>query len=143
MDTGPERSRQNSGASIGKQAAAIAPHLRVPEPKDRPAASLFHLLQSSGLASDVSLLHKLGLMGMSDLQSPERGCVGEIERQYRPYLEPDMRVDQASRSAVIRIACPRSAWVPLSRLPKRPSGQDGAEARLLSMYKRFADSWPV
>jgi len=127
-----------------EQAAAIAPHLRVPEPKDRPAASFFIFFSPFGLASDVSLLHKLPY-GNVDLQFARKGDrVGEIERQYRPYLEPDMRVDQASRSAVIRIAVPKidmGAPFPTSEAAVRAGIE--AAARLLSMYKRFADSLAV
>jgi hypothetical protein len=122
-----------------ERVSLIAPELRMAEPKDRPATSWFIYFRPFGLQPEVSLLHKLPY-GNVDLQFARKGDrVSEIEQQYRPYCEPDMRVDRASRSAVVRISVPRiDMSAPFSTSRAAVDVGIKAAARLLAMYKRSA-----
>lgn len=120
-----------------ERSSTIAPQLRMADPRDRPATSWFIYFRPFGLAPGVSLLHKLPY-GNVDLQFARMGDgVADIERQYRPYLEPDMRVDRASRSAVVRIAVPKiDMTTPFSTSKAAVEAGIEAAARLLALYRR-------
>jgi hypothetical protein len=120
-----------------ERASTIAPDLRTPEPKDRPATSSFIFFRPFGLAPGVSLLHKLPY-GNVDLQFAQMGDrLEEITQRYGRYLESDMRVDRATRSGVIRITVPRiDMCAPF--LTSKAAVEAGIQAatRLLALSKR-------
>lgn len=84
----------------------LAPELRTPEPKDRPAASSFIYFKPVSLTKEVSLIHKV-CDGSVDLQFNGMGNrIRELESRFGNQLENDMRIEPAAKSAVIRIRVP-------------------------------------
>ncbi|MGH9892471.1 MAG: hypothetical protein ACREA0_10895, partial [bacterium] len=87
-------------------AKRLAPDLRMPRPADKPARSGFIRFRPAGLPAGVELLHKVRY-GNVDLQFARMGDrVSELENRYAGRLDSDMRVDQAAKSAVVRITVP-------------------------------------
>ena len=120
-----------------ERASTIAPDLRMPEPKDRPATSSFIFFRPFGLAPGVSLLHKLPY-GNVDLQFARMGDrLVEITQRYGGHLDSDMRVDQATRSGVVRITVPRiDMGAPFVTSKAAVEAGIRAATRLLALYKR-------
>ncbi|MFA7158996.1 MAG: PD-(D/E)XK nuclease family protein [Kiritimatiellia bacterium] len=90
-----------------QMAEQFAPQLAMPVPKKKiPADSHFIRFRPAGLPASVSLWHKVGY-GNVDLQFSGMGDkLAEMERRYRAFLIPPMRIEQAAKSAVIRIRVP-------------------------------------
>jgi len=80
-----------------------APLLRMPKPSTKPATSHFITFEPLSLPDDVSLIHKVGNARV-DLQFSGMGNnLTVIETRFGRHLSPAMRVEQAQKSAVIRI----------------------------------------
>ncbi len=81
----------------------IAPTLRMPRPEPKPARSSFIRFRPLTLGADVELLHKVR-HGRVDLQiGGMGGNLMLIEEKFGKHMTGDMRVEKASKSAVIRI----------------------------------------
>jgi hypothetical protein len=88
-------------------ATRMAPELQMPEPDAKPATSGFIAFRPAGLPDGYELLHKLPY-GHVDLQI--RGGAAQmssIRATYEPSLGLGMRIERASKSAVIRIPVPK------------------------------------
>ena len=85
-------------------AEQIAPQLAMPVPKKEiPATSSFIKFRPAALPANVKLFHKIE-HGYVDLQFSGRGKnLPEMERLYRTHLLPNMRIEKAAQSAVIRV----------------------------------------
>jgi hypothetical protein len=82
---------------------SLAPQLRMPRPTSKPAGSSFVRFDPEGLPAHVGLFHKIR-HGNVDLQFAAMGDrVLDLENRYGDRLGPDMRVEQAAKSAVIRV----------------------------------------
>jgi hypothetical protein len=115
----------------------LAPELRMPKPKDRPAASSFIYFKPVSLAKNVSLVHKV-CDGNVDLQFNGMGRrIEELEQRFRNLLESDMQVEPAAKSAVIRIRVPEiDMTADFSTVRADVRKALSAAVRLLSWYKR-------
>jgi hypothetical protein len=85
-------------------AEEMAPQLAMPVPKKEiPAGSSFITFSPAILPNPVSIVHKVAY-GNVDLQFASMGDkLPELETLYRAALAPNMRIENASKSAVIRI----------------------------------------
>ena len=90
--------------AYGRLAEQIAPQLVMPIPKaEIPADSHFIRFRPAIFPPTVSLWHKVGY-GHVDLQFAGMGDkLTDMEQLYRQFLLPIMRIERASKSAVIRI----------------------------------------
>ena len=85
-------------------AKSLAPDLQMPRPANKPTRSGFILFKPVGLPAGVKLLHKVRY-GNVDLQSARMGeRLADLENRYGHLLAPDMRIEQAGKSAVVRIS---------------------------------------
>jgi hypothetical protein len=117
-------------------ASSIVPNLRMPRPGPKPRKSAFVRFRPLGLPKGVELLHKLRF-GYVDLQFSRMSArVLELEGRYGDELQPRMRIESASKSAVVRmdvpvidIAAPFSTSEPAVR-----AGLESA-AKLWSWYR--------
>ena len=117
-------------------ATRIAPELRMPEPDAKPATSGFIAFRPSGLPDGYELLHKLPY-GHVDLQI--RGGaeqIGSIRDRYEPHLDSGMRIERASKSAVIRITVPKIQFrTSFSNVEAEVKEGVAAARRLLNWYR--------
>jgi len=115
----------------------LAPELRMPEPKDKPAASSFIYFKPISLTKNVSLIHKV-CDGNVDLQFNGMGKrIGDIEQRFRNLLEDDMHIEPAAKSAVIRIRVPKINMAEdFSALKGDVRKALSATIRLLNWHKR-------
>jgi len=115
----------------------LAPELRTPAPRDRPATSSFIYFKPISLPKEVSLKHRV-CDGSVDLQFNGMGSkIRELEKRFGGLLENDMQIEPASKSAVIRISVPKidmTAEFSTARGDVRKAL--GAAIRLLNWYKR-------
>lgn len=88
-------------------ATRIAPELQMPEPDTKPATSGFIAFRPAGLPDGYELLHKLPY-GHVDLQIRGGAArISSIRSAYESFLGSGMRIERASKSAVIRISVPK------------------------------------
>jgi hypothetical protein len=115
----------------------LAPELRTPEPKDRPAASSFIYFKPVSLTKKVRLKHKV-CDGSVDLQFNGMGDrIGGLEQRFGNLLESDTRIERAAKSAVIRIRVPAiDMAADFSTVREDVRKAVGAAVRLLNWYKR-------
>jgi hypothetical protein len=121
-----------------EQAERIAPELNMPYPDDeKPAGSTFIPFRPKGLPKNVSMYHKLAY-GTVDLQFAGMGDdIATLRTKYRNALEPGMIIQQAGKSAVIRLRVPPlDVALPLrDSLPAVEQGLNAA-ARLLTWFRQ-------
>jgi len=115
----------------------LAPELRTPEPRDRPATSSFIYFKPVSLTRKVWLKHKVS-DGCVDLQFNGMGDrIGELEQRFGNLLDSDMQIEPAAKSAVIRIRVPAIDMAAgFSSVREDVRKALGAAVRLLSWYKR-------
>ena len=118
-------------------ANSLAPQLRVPKPKARPATSSFIYFKPISLAGNVSLIHKV-CYGNVDLQFYGMGKrTGELEQRFGNLLESDMQIEPAAKSAVVRIRVPEIDMMSdFSNSKAAVRTAMLAAVKLLSWYKR-------
>ena len=86
-------------------ASAQAPELQLPEPGEKPARAGW--VRFPKLAKSVTLIHK-ARKGHVDLQLKRRGSeVKELREKYGETLEGGMVIEQAGKSAVVRVSVPK------------------------------------
>lgn len=114
----------------------LAPELEMPEPGEKPAGSSFIYFRPAGLSKDVAVVHKVAY-GNVDLQFAGLGDkIAALKAKYRDVLQPEMTIDRANKSAVVRIKVPGvDLGRPLSE--NRAAVEQGltAATRLLRWYR--------
>jgi len=87
-------------------ALALAPDLNPPPTKDRPAGSTFIYFKPKAFPKHVRVVHKL-TYGNVDLQFDGLGEeTAALRTRYADSMEPDMNIEQANKSAVVRVKVP-------------------------------------
>jgi hypothetical protein len=88
-------------------AMSIAPELGMPRPGVKPATSSFIRFRPLSLPPRIELIHKVPY-GNVDLQFAGMALRAEhFSQEFSRELENGMRIEQASKSLVVRIAVPR------------------------------------
>jgi hypothetical protein len=83
-----------------------APELEMQEPTPKPAGAGFVYFSCSSLPSEVRLVHKM-VYGRMDLQFKGMGQkLKDLHAQYGAALDPDMSIQRAAKSGVIRLKVP-------------------------------------
>ncbi|MCJ7588349.1 MAG: hypothetical protein MUQ00_10680 [Candidatus Aminicenantes bacterium] len=115
----------------------LAPELKMPKPRDRPATSFFIYFKPVSLTKNVSLVHKV-CYGNVDLQFSGMGNrIGELEQRFGNLLDNDMQIEPASKSAVIRIRVPEiDMMADFSNSKEAVRKALRTAVRLLDWYKR-------
>jgi len=123
-------------------ARELAPELELPKPQAKPSAANFVWFRPGTLPADVTIVHKLG-HGRVDLQFAGMGDrLGELRSVVGPRLEPDMSVDQATKSGVIRLSVPElDTSVPFDTQRGQVEAGIRAAARLLSWHQTNASGF--
>lgn len=89
-----------------KVASERAPQLQMRKPSGKPARSGFIIFAPQGLAPRCNLVHKVK-KGFVDLQLRGLGgCTHEVKEILDTYLEGDMVIAKASKSAAVRLEVP-------------------------------------
>lgn len=117
-------------------ATSLAPELKMPRPSEKPEDSTFIRFKPADLAADVDLLHKVRV-GKVDIEFAHMGDrVLELEKIYSSRLQPGMRVERASKSAVVRIKVPEiDVSAPFSESESAVREGLRAATGLLTMYR--------
>jgi hypothetical protein len=93
--------------SYWAEARSIAPEVGMDDPGVKPRKAGFVRFRRDDLPSGLTLLHKLPRSRV-DLQFPSLGSrVGELAGALAPFLDAEMKVERASKSAAVRISVPR------------------------------------
>jgi hypothetical protein len=121
-----------------KLASKVAPELRMRRPGAKPATSGFIYFKPAGLPRGVDLIHKAPY-GHVDLQLRGKAEIAdEFEKTHGPHLEPDMEIERAHKSLVVRISIPRvKLKTPFDE--SEATVQEGLRAarRLLAWHSRW------
>ena len=81
--------------------------MHIEEPGNKPAGSSFVYFRGLDLPKGISLCHKL-THGYIDLQFAGMGLnISELKKRYIPYLNENMKIAKAGKSAVIRVNVPK------------------------------------
>ena len=119
-------------------ASKLTPELRMRKPETKPATSGFIYFKPAGLPRGVELIHKAPY-GHVDLQFRGKAAIAdEFEKAHGAHLEPDMAIERAHKSLVVRISIPRvQLQTPFDE--SEASVQEGLEAarRLLAWHSRW------
>jgi hypothetical protein len=78
----------------------------MPKPAERPSGSTFIYFRPAALAAGVTLVHKV-YDGKVDLQfAGQASRLAELHARWRATLPASMQLEQAGKSAAVRIAVP-------------------------------------
>lgn len=118
----------------------IAPELGLKKPGSKPSHSSFIYFLPPSLPSHVDLYHKV-VYGHVDLQFGGMGLrTAEIQHELGAHLSPEMRIEQASKSAVIRVKVPHIDMTEdLADLEERMTRGIRVAQLLLQWYLDHAD----
>lgn len=114
----------------------MAPALRMPKPGDKPSSSNFIQFKPLELAKGVQLWHKLP-HGNVDLQFAGMGeSLPEMQERYGALTGPNMSIERANKSAVIRLSVPViSTAAPFEQSESAARQGIDASLKLLQWYK--------
>lgn len=120
-----------------REAMTVARELELAEPGPKPAGAGFVWFFPTGLPGDLNLCHKLA-KGFVDLHFPEWGHrVEALRDEIGPFLECEMEIGRANKSAAIRIRVPvLNAGRPLAEQVDAVRQGLGAARRLCSWANR-------
>lgn len=132
----PDAGATNFWRSYWELAEQVAPKLRMPKPDAKPATSSFIRFCPLALPSDVTLYHKVPY-GRVDLQFADMGSkLAVIQKRFGKHLSPQMRVEQAKKSAAIRISVGEiEMGVPFAESKRHVEEALAAALSLLQMYE--------
>lgn len=111
------------------------PELSIGEPRARPAGSNWVGFQPSGLAKGRRIWHKMDI-GRVDLQiEGAAASVGRLRAKYASHLASDTTIEEAGKSAAIRIPVPR-----LDMLAPFEEQIDDARTGMRAAYRLYYQS---
>jgi len=140
----PDKTATEFWRNYWEVASTIAPELRMPEPRDKPATLMFVHFRPLDLLSGISLWHKFPY-GKVDLQfNGKADQLTKLAQEFGRRLDPNMLLEKATGSAVIRVVVPRiDLGAPFET--SRPAVEQGLRAalQLLAWYRREAAWSPL
>ena len=130
--------------SYWELASELAPELEMREPGGKPSGAGFVWFRPSVLPRSVTIVHKLP-WGNVDLQFHGMGKDLEaFRRAVEDYLEPDMSVARANKSAAVRLkTAPLETTLPFSEQADLAKKGIRAATKLLRWYLRVGENLDI